>query len=162
MYVSIYTYIIHPFIICLLYLSIHVSIHPSIYYLFLSSCHLSSLLLIIYHLPIIYLLSVVHLSSICLYQWSSTKGILLLGGTLDNVWRHLGCHTCGGGVYWHVAGGDQGSCSTAHSAQHTPSPPTPELSNPECQLRWGPLFVTLRGAMTSSHPTLDAVPGCDF
>ena len=73
---------------------IHVSIHPSIYHLLLSSYHLSSLLFIIYHLPIIYLLSIVHPSSIYLYQWSSTKGILLLGGPLDNVWRHLGCHKC--------------------------------------------------------------------
>lgn len=125
MYVSIYTYIIHPFIICLLYLSIHVSIHPSIYYLFLSSCHLSSLLLIIYHLPIIYLLSVVHLSSICLYQWSSTKGILLLGGTLDNVWRHLGCHMRGGVStdMWRVETRDRAPQPTVPSTRPPPQPP---------------------------------------
>lgn len=125
MYVCIHLYLylsIYPLIIYIPYLSMYPSIHPFITFFYLAIiCHHSYLSSTTYLLSIFYLSSIHHPS---VY----TSGLQPRGFCSQ-------CLEAFGVSQMRGAGGDQGSCSTAHSAQHTPSPPTPELSNPECQLR---------------------------
>lgn len=60
------------------------------------------------------------LKCISLGYWFSTGGSFIYQGSLAKFGEMLGCHKLGCWCYWHLVGEIHGSCSTPHSAQHSP------------------------------------------